>query len=404
MGKIYTSVEQLIGGTPLLELTHLERELGLSARILGKLESFNPGGSAKDRIAKSMLDDGEARGILKSGSVIIEPTSGNTGIGLALVAAARGYRAIIVMPDTMSQERRQLLLAYGAEVVLTEGRLGMAGAIARAEDLAREIPGSFIPGQFENPANPAAHRTSTGPEIWADTDGTVDIFVAGVGSGGTITGVGEYLRSRRPDVQIVAVEPASSPVLSGGTPGPHAIQGIGAGFVPQALDTGIYDEIIQVEDQDALAMGGRLGRLEGCWLASPPAQRSGPQCSWPDGRRTGARPSWPCSPTPESTIFPPPCTGTDPVLPPAAGALCSAAGALFPPLPLPLWFFCPSPYKIHIFLLSCHWGEQNEPNPDRGRRAGHPGAALRLSPAGRLPDQPGRRRGVGPGAVPLRLL
>ena len=241
MGKIYTSVEQLIGGTPLLELTHLERELGLSARILGKLESFNPGGSAKDRIAKSMLDDGEARGILKSGSVIIEPTSGNTGIGLALVAAARGYRAIIVMPDTMSQER----------------------AIARAEELAREIPGSFIPGQFENPANPAAHRTSTGPEIWADTDGTVDIFVAGVGSGGTITGVGEYLRSRRPDVQIVAVEPASSPVLSGGTPGPHAIQGIGAGFVPQALDTGIYDEIIQVEDQDALAMGGRLGRLEG---------------------------------------------------------------------------------------------------------------------------------------------
>lgn len=231
-----------------------------------------------------MLDDGEARGILKSGSVIIEPTSGNTGIGLALVAAARGYRAIIVMPDTMSQERRQLLLAYGAEVVLTEGRLGMAGAIARAEELAREIPGSFIPGQFENPANPAAHRTSTGPEIWADTDGTVDIFVAGVGSGGTITGVGEYLRSRRPDVQIVAVEPASSPVLSGGTPGPHAIQGIGAGFVPQALDTGIYDEIIQVEDQDALAMG-RAGWAgwKGCWLASPPAQRSGPQCSWPGG-------------------------------------------------------------------------------------------------------------------------
>lgn len=216
-----------------------------------------------------MLDDGEARGILKSGSVIIEPTSGNTGIGLALVAAARGYRAIIVMPDTMSQERRQLLLAYGAEVVLTEGRLGMAGAIARAEELAREIPGSFIPGQFENPANPAAHRTSTGPEIWADTDGTVDIFVAGVGSGGTITGVGEYLRSRRPDVQIVAVEPASSPVLSGGTPGPHAIQGIGAGFVPQALDTGIYDEIIQVEDQDALAHGrpaGPAGRGAGWHL------------------------------------------------------------------------------------------------------------------------------------------
>lgn len=263
MGKIYTSVEQLIGGTPLLELTHLERELGLSARILGKLESFNPGGSAKDRIAKSMLDDGEAQGILKSGSVIIEPTSGNTGIGLALVAAARGYRAIIVMPDTMSQERHQLLLAYGAEVVLTEGRLGMAGAIARAEELAREIPGSFIPGQFENPANPAAHRTSTGPEIWADTDGQVDIFVAGVGTGGTITGVGEYLKAQNPKVKVVAVEPASSPLLSKGVAGPHGLQGIGANFVPKVLNTAVYDEIIPVTDEDAYAAGRQIGRTEG---------------------------------------------------------------------------------------------------------------------------------------------
>ena len=263
MSHIYTSADQLIGRTPLLELTHLEKKYGLKARILAKLEYLNPAGSVKDRIARAMIDDAEARGLLHEDSVIIEPTSGNTGIGLASVAAARGYRVIIVMPETMSVERRQLMKAYGAELVLTEGAKGMKGAIAKADELAREIPGSFIPGQFENPANPAAHRTSTGPEIWADTDGTVDIFVAGVGSGGTITGVGEYLRSRRPDVQIVAVEPASSPVLSGGTPGPHAIQGIGAGFVPQALDTGIYDEIIQVEDQDALAMGGRLGRLEG---------------------------------------------------------------------------------------------------------------------------------------------
>ena len=261
--RIAKSVAELIGRTPMLELTHFEQTHCLNAHLLAKVESFNPGGSVKDRIALGMVEAAEKAGKLLPGGTIIEPTSGNTGIGLAMVAAARGYTAIIVMPDTMSQERRQLRLAYGAEVVLTEGRLGMAGAIARAEELAREIPGSFIPGQFENPANPAAHRTSTGPEIWADTDGTVDIFVAGVGSGGTITGVGEYLRSRRPDVQIVAVEPASSPVLSGGTPGPHAIQGIGAGFVPQALDTGIYDEIIQVEDQDALAMGGRLGRLEG---------------------------------------------------------------------------------------------------------------------------------------------
>ena len=263
MGKIYTSVDQLIGGTPLLELTHLERELGLSARILGKLESFNPGGSAKDRIAKSMLDDGEARGILKSGSVIIEPTSGNTGIGLALVAAARGYRAIIVMPDTMSQERRQLLLAYGAEVVLTEGRLGMAGAIARAEELAREIPGSFIPGQFENPANPAAHRTSTGPEIWADTDGKVDLFVAGIGTGGTITGVGEYLKAQNPAVQVVGVEPAGSPFLTQGVAGSHGLQGIGAGFVPEILNTNIYDEVITVTDQAAYETGRALATTEG---------------------------------------------------------------------------------------------------------------------------------------------
>lgn len=263
MGKIYTSVEQLIGGTPLLELTRITKQEGLQATLLAKLEYLNPAGSAKDRVAKAMLDDAEARGLLQPDSVIIEPTSGNTGIGLAVVAATRGYRAIIVMPDTMSMERRLLMTAYGAELVLTPGAKGMAGSIEKAEELAKEIPHAFIPGQFDNPANAQAHRDTTGPEIWADTDGTVDIFVAGVGSGGTITGVGEYLRSRRPDVQIVAVEPASSPVLSGGTPGLHAIQGIGAGFVPQALDTGIYDEIIQVEDQDALAMGGRLGRLEG---------------------------------------------------------------------------------------------------------------------------------------------
>ena len=263
MSKIYTAADQLIGHTPLLELSHIEKEEQLPAHVIAKLEYFNPAGSVKDRIAKKMIDDAEAKGLLKEGSVIIEPTSGNTGIGLAAVAAAKGYHVILTMPDTMSVERRALIAAYGAEIVLTPGAEGMAGAVARAEELHRSIPGSIIAGQFENPANPEAHERTTGPEIWADTDGTVDIFVAGVGSGGTITGVGEYLRSRRPDVQIVAVEPASSPVLSGGTPGPPAIQGIGAGFVPQALDTGIYDEIIQVEDQDALAMGGRLGRLEG---------------------------------------------------------------------------------------------------------------------------------------------
>ena len=263
MGNIYTSIDQLIGRTPLLELTRLERAEGTGGRILAKLEYFNPAGSAKDRVAKAMLDDAEARGMLKPGSVIIEPTSGNTGIGLTSVASARGYRDIIVMTDTMSMERRQLMKAYGAELVLTEGAKGMAGAIAKAEELAREISGSFIPGQFVNPANPAAHRTSTGPEIWEDTDGQVDIFVAGVGTGGTITGVGEYLKGKNPKVEVVAVEPASSPVLSKGTPGAHKIQGIGAGFVPQVLNTTVYDEIITVEDQDAFALGRRMGRLEG---------------------------------------------------------------------------------------------------------------------------------------------
>ena len=263
MSNIYTSADQLIGKTPLLELVHIEKREGLEARLLAKLEYFNPAGSVKDRIAKSMIDDAEARGLLKPGSVIIEPTSGNTGIGLAAVAAARGYRIIIVMPETMSVERRQLMKAYGAELVLTEGAKGMKGAIAKAEELAEEIPDSFIPGQFVNPANPAVHRTTTGPEIWADTDGGVDIFVAGVGTGGTITGVGTYLKEKNPRVKIVAVEPAASPVLSGGTSGSHKIQGIGAGFVPDVLDTGIYDEIIAVENDDAFAAGRQVGRAEG---------------------------------------------------------------------------------------------------------------------------------------------
>ena len=263
MRKIYTSADQLIGNTPLLELTHIERTEGLEARILGKLEYLNPAGSVKDRIARAMIDDAEQKGLLKPGAVIIEPTSGNTGIGLASVAAARGYRIIIVMPDSMSVERRQLMKAYGAELVLTEGAKGMKGAIARAEELAREIPNSFIPGQFVNPANPAAHRATTGPEIWADTDGKVDIFVAGVGTGGTITGVGEYLKQQNPDVKVVAVEPASSPVLSGGTAGGHKIQGIGAGFVPDVLDTAVYDEIIPVANEDAFATGRLIGRKEG---------------------------------------------------------------------------------------------------------------------------------------------
>ena len=263
MSKIYTSADQLIGKTPLLELTHVEKNENLDARILAKLEYFNPAGSVKDRIAKKMIDDAEEKGLLKPGSVIIEPTSGNTGIGLASVAAARGYRIIIVMPETMSVERRQLMKAYGAELVLTEGAKGMKGAIARADELAKEIPNSFIPGQFVNPANPQAHRETTGPEIWEDTDGKVDIFVAGVGTGGTVTGVGEYLKSKNPAVKIVAVEPASSPVLSEGKAGSHKIQGIGAGFVPDVLDTSVYDEIIPVKNEDAFAAGKTIGRSEG---------------------------------------------------------------------------------------------------------------------------------------------
>ena len=263
MSNIYTSADQLIGKTPLLELTHIEKEAGLKARILAKLEYFNPAGSVKDRIAKAMIDNAEQKGLLKPGSVIIEPTSGNTGIGLASVAAARGYRVIIIMPETMSVERRQLMKAYGAELVLTEGAKGMKGAIAKAEELAAEIPDSFIPGQFTNPANPAAHSSSTGPEIWADTDGQVDIFVAGVGTGGTITGAGQYLKEQNPAVKIVAVEPKDSPVLSGGHSGPHKLQGIGAGFVPEVLDTSVYDEIIPVSSGDAFAAGRLAGRKEG---------------------------------------------------------------------------------------------------------------------------------------------
>lgn len=263
MSAIYTSVEQLIGKTPLLELTHIEKKLGLQARLLAKLEAFNPGGSAKDRVAKAMIDDAERSGKLKPGAVIIEPTSGNTGIGLACVAAARGYRVIIVMPDSMSMERRMLMTAYGAELVLTPGAEGMKGAIAKAEELARELPGSFIPGQFVNPANPAAHYAATGPEIWADTDGQVDIFVAGVGTGGTITGVGRYLKERSPAVRVVAVEPAGSPVLSKGVAGKHGIQGIGAGFVPDALDTSVYDQVVTVTEEEAYAAGRLMGRAEG---------------------------------------------------------------------------------------------------------------------------------------------
>ena len=263
MSKIYTSADQLIGKTPLLELTHIEKEEGLEAKVLGKLEYFNPAGSVKDRIAKAMIDDAEQKGLLKPDSVIIEPTSGNTGIGLASVAAARGYRIIIVMPETMSVERRQLMKAYGAELVLTEGAKGMKGAIAKADELAKEIPNSFIPGQFVNPANPAVHKATTGPEIWEDTDGKVDIFVAGVGTGGTVTGTGEYLKSQNPNVKVVAVEPASSPVLSKGVAGSHKIQGIGAGFVPDVLDTKVYDEIIPVENEDAFATGKLIGKKEG---------------------------------------------------------------------------------------------------------------------------------------------
>ncbi len=263
MSKIYTSADQLIGKTPLLELTHIEKEYGLKAKLVAKLEYFNPAGSVKDRIAKAMIDEAEASGKLKEGSVIIEPTSGNTGIGLASVAAARGYRIILTMPETMSVERRQLIKAYGAEIVLTEGAKGMKGAIAKANELAEEIPNSFIPGQFVNPANPTAHRESTGPEIWEDTEGKVDIFVAGVGTGGTVTGVGEYLKSQNPNVKVVAVEPQTSAVLSTGVAGPHKIQGIGAGFVPDVLNTKIYDEIIPVSNEDAFATGKAIGKSEG---------------------------------------------------------------------------------------------------------------------------------------------
>ena len=285
MSKIYTSADQLTGGTPLLELTHLEQDHQLEAKILAKLEYFNPAGSVKDRAAKAMLDDAEARGVLKPGAVIIEPTSGNTGIGLASVAAARGYRIIIVMPDTMSVERRQIMKAYGAEVVLTPGAKGMQGAIDKAEELAKETPGSFIPGQFVNPANAKAHYDTTGPEIWQDTDGKVDIFVAGVGTGGTLTGVGRYLKEKNPAVQIVAVEPSASPVLSGGKAGPHKIQGIGGGFVPEVLDTGIYNEVITVDNEAAFDAARQVGRREGVlvgissgaavWAAMELAKRPG---------------------------------------------------------------------------------------------------------------------------------
>lgn len=263
MSRIFTSADQLIGHTPLMELTNIEKKHGLKAKLLAKLEYFNPAGSVKDRIAKAMIDDAEAKGLLKPGSVIIEPTSGNTGIGLASVAAARGYRIIIVMPETMSVERRQIMKAYGAELVLTEGAKGMKGAIEKADELAKSTPGSFIPSQFSNPANPAAHFASTGPEIWDDTDGKVDIFVAGVGTGGTLTGVGKYLKSKNSDVKVVAVEPAGSPVLSKGTAGPHKIQGIGAGFVPDTLDTSVYDEILPIENDDAFSTGREIARSEG---------------------------------------------------------------------------------------------------------------------------------------------
>ena len=263
MAKVYTSADQLVGGTPLLELTNLEKELGLKARILAKLEYLNPAGSVKDRVAKRMIEDAEARGDLKEGSVIIEPTSGNTGIGLAAIAAAKGYRIIIVMPETMSVERRQLMKAYGAELVLTDGSKGMTGAIEKADELAKETLGGYVPGQFVNPSNPAAHRETTGPEIYRDTDGEVDCFVAGVGTGGTVTGVGEYLKSQKPEVKVIAVEPASSPVLTTGKGGPHKIQGIGAGFVPDVLNTKVYDEVIPVSNEDAFEYGRKVGRHEG---------------------------------------------------------------------------------------------------------------------------------------------
>ena len=305
MSHIYTSADQLIGRTPLLELTHIEQEEKLEAKILAKLEYFNPAGSVKDRIAKSIIDDAERSGALKPGATLIEPTSGNTGIGLASVAAARGYKLIIVMPDTMSVERRQLIKAYGAELVLSEGAKGMKGAIAKANELAAQIPGSFIPGQFVNPANPKAHFETTGPEIYQDTDGQVDIFVAGVGTGGTITGTGEYLKSKKPDVKVVAVEPATSPVLSQGVAGPHKIQGIGAGFVPDVLNTKVYDEIITVTNEDAFATGRTVGQKEGVLVG--PARPCGRPFSLPSGPRTRARTLWFCCPIPATGICPRPC-------------------------------------------------------------------------------------------------
>ena len=305
MSHIYTSADQLIGKTPLLELTNIEKEEKLEATVLAKLEYFNPAGSVKDRIAKAMIDDAEAKGLLKPGSVIIEPTSGNTGIGLASVAAARGYRIIIVMPETMSVERRQLMKAYGAELVLTEGSKGMKGAIAKADELAKEIPNAFIPGQFVNPANPAIHKATTGPEIWADTAGKVDIFVAGVGTGGTITGVGEYLKEQNPAVKVVAVEPAGSPVLSKGTAGAHKIQGIGAGFVPDVLNTAVYDEIIAVENEDAFAAGKLVGRKEGVLVGI-----SSGAAVWA-AIRLAKRPELPCCRIPATVICPRRCLRID---------------------------------------------------------------------------------------------
>ena len=311
MANIYTSADQLIGKTPLLELTHIEHTEKLEARILAKLEYFNPAGSVKDRVAKAMIDDAEAKGLLNPRSVLIEPTSGNTGIGLAAVAAARGYRIILVMPETMSVERRQLLKAYGAELVLTEGSKGMKGAIAKAEELAQEIPDSFLPGQFVNPANPAIHWATTGPEIWLDTDGQVDIFVAGVGTGGTITGVGDYLKSRNPSVKVVAVEPADSPVLSGGTAGAHKIQGIGAGFVPEILNTEVYDEILTVSNEDAFVYGRRVGQQEGVLVGISSGAAVWAAVELAKRRKIRERPSWFCFRTQGTGIFPLPCFPTD---------------------------------------------------------------------------------------------
>ncbi len=305
--KVYSSISELVGHTPLVQLQRFAAARGLKANLLAKVEYFNPAGSVKDRIACAMLDDAEQRGLLKPGAVIVEPTSGNTGIGLAAMAAARGYRVILTMPETMSVERRNLLKAYGAQLVLTDGAQGMKGAIAKAEEIAAQTPGSFLPGQFTNPANPAIHRATTGPEIWKDTDGTVDIFVAGVGTGGTITGTGEYLKSQNPNVRVVAVEPAGSPVLSKGTPGPHKIQGIGAGFVPKTLNTSVYDEVFPVENEDAFATGRALAREEGLLVGIRPARRSLRRRSWPSDRKMQARPSSPCSRIPVSATSPRPC-------------------------------------------------------------------------------------------------